>query len=124
MGPGTGGLLLWPLFGATNQLLAGLALTVLVFYLWRRKLPIWFAAVPAVVMLLLPGWAMIHQIVTDFIPNQKWLLVGFGVLIEVLQVWMIIEALLIWPRARGVLEEGAWEVGEASGATSPARAQH
>lgn len=123
-GPGTGGLLLWPLFGATNQLLAGLALTVLVFYLWRRKLPIWFAAVPAVVMLLLPGWAMIHQIVTDFIPNQKWLLVGFGVLIEVLQVWMIIEALLIWPRARGVLEEGAWEAGEASGATSPARAQH
>jgi carbon starvation protein len=75
-------------------------------------------------MLLLPGWAMIHQIVTDFIPNQKWLLVGFGVLIEVLQVWMIIEALLIWPRARGVLEEGAWEAGDASGATSPARAQH
>ena len=26
LGPGSGGLILWPLFGATNQLLAGLAL--------------------------------------------------------------------------------------------------
>ena len=34
--PGTGGLILWPLFGATNQLLAGLAFMVTVFYLWRR----------------------------------------------------------------------------------------
>lgn len=120
-GPGTGGLLLWPLFGATNQLLAGLALTVLVFYLWRRKLPVWFAALPAAVMLLLPGWAMVHQIVTDFIPNQKWMLVGFGILIEVLQIWMIVEAILIWPRAKGVLEEGAWETRDApEGATSPA----
>jgi len=31
--PGTGGLLLWPLFGATNQLLAGLAFMVIAFYL-------------------------------------------------------------------------------------------
>jgi len=32
---GTGGMMLWPLFGATNQLLAGLALMVTSFYLWR-----------------------------------------------------------------------------------------
>ena len=32
-GPGSGGLTLWPLFGATNQLLAGLAFMVIVFYL-------------------------------------------------------------------------------------------
>ncbi|MEX1224639.1 MAG: carbon starvation protein A, partial [Pirellulales bacterium] len=34
-GPGSGGLILWPLFGATNQLLAGLAFMVTLFYLWR-----------------------------------------------------------------------------------------
>ncbi|MAT15903.1 MAG: carbon starvation protein A, partial [Planctomyces sp.] len=39
---GTGGLILWPLFGATNQLLAGLAFMVIVIYLWRRNQPIWF----------------------------------------------------------------------------------
>jgi len=58
MGPGSGGMILWPLFGATNQLLAGLAFMVTVFYLWRRNKPIWFAAAPMVVMLIMPAWAM------------------------------------------------------------------
>ena len=37
---GKGGLILWPLFGATNQLLAGLAFLVITFWLWRRSLPV------------------------------------------------------------------------------------
>ena len=54
-GPGSGGLILWPLFGAVNQLLAGLAFMVMVFYLLRRNQPIWFAVIPMVVMLIMPG---------------------------------------------------------------------
>jgi len=104
-GPGSGGLILWPLFGATNQLLAGLALVVLVFFLLRRNLPIWFAAVPMVLMLIMPGWAMIYQIFNDFLPNRSWLLLAFGSAILVLQIWMVVEAILMWPRAKGVLEE-------------------
>ena len=104
-GPGSGGLILWPLFGATNQLLAGLAFMVLVFYLWRRGKPVWFAAIPMVIMLIMPGWAMIHQIVYDFYPNGKWHLLAFGLAIQALQIWIIIEAILMFPRARGVLEE-------------------
>ncbi len=104
-GPGTGGLILWPLFGATNQLLAGLAFVVLVFYLMRRNLPIWFAAIPMVLMLVMPGWAMLHQILNDFWPNRSWLLLAFGIAILTLQVWMVVEAILMWPRAKGVLEE-------------------
>lgn len=103
--PGKGGLILWPLFGATNQLLAGLAFMVLAFYLLRRKLPVWFAAVPMMAMLLVPGWAMLHQIFADFVPTKNWLLVGFGVVILGLQLWMVSEAILVWPKARGVLEE-------------------
>ena len=34
---GKGGLLLWPMFGATNQLLGGLAFLVITFFLWRRR---------------------------------------------------------------------------------------
>ncbi len=104
-GPGSGGLILWPLFGAVNQLLAGLALLVLVFYLLRRGLPVWFAAAPMLVMLVMPGWAMAWQIKNDFLPGEKWLLLAFGVMILGLQVWMAIEALLVLPKARGVLEE-------------------
>ena len=104
-GPGSGGLILWPLFGATNQLLAGLAFMVLVFFLLRRNLPVWFAIPPMILMLIMPGWAMLHQIQYDFWPNRSWLLLVFGGAILALQIWMVIEAIIMWPRARGVLEE-------------------
>ncbi len=104
-GPGAGGLILWPLFGATNQLLAGLAFMVIVFYLARRNLPIAFAVVPMVLMLILPGWAMVEQIRCDFWPARNWPLLGFGVAILTLQFWMALESLWMWPRLRGVLEE-------------------
>lgn len=108
-GPGTGGLILWPLFGATNQLLAGLALLVLVFYLARRGLPVLFAAAPMALMFVMPFWAMADQIAGDFWPNraEKWPLLVFGLVILGLQVWMAVEALLVWPKARGVVEPPA-----------------
>ena len=102
-GPGTGGLLLWPLFGATNQLLAGLALMVLVFFLLRRNLPVWFAALPMLLMLVVPGWGMLYNILFQW--NDEPMLFAFGAVILALQLWMIIEAVLMWPRVRGVLEE-------------------
>ncbi len=105
---GTGGLLLWPLFGATNQLLAGLAFLVITFWMWRRKLPVWFVAIPMLFMLILPGIAMSLQIFRgedSFLATQNWLLVGVGLGTMVLQIWMIIEAVMAWPKAKGVLED-------------------
>ncbi len=43
---GKGGLILWPLFGATNQLLGGLAFLVITFWMWRRNLPVYFCGHP------------------------------------------------------------------------------
>lgn len=115
--PGTGGLILWPLFGATNQLLAGMALMVTVFYLWRRKQPIWFAAVPMGIMIIFPLWALSWQLFNPVSgwwghPNPKtgdmehnYLLFGIGLTVLGLQIWMIVEGLLTWRRAKGVLEE-------------------
>jgi carbon starvation protein len=107
-GAGSGGLILWPLFGATNQLLAGLAFMVTVFYLWRRNKPIWFAAVPMVIMLIMPGWALLWQMFngdSGWLWAGKYLLCGISSLIMGLQGWMVVEALLMLPRARGVLED-------------------
>ena len=106
--PGKGGLILWPLFGATNQLLAGLAFLVLVFYLTRRGLPVLFALVPAVAMTILPSIALMWQLFNSesgWVHHEQWLLVGFAVAILALQVWMVIECTLLYPRIRGVLEE-------------------
>ena len=104
-GPGSGGLILWPLFGAINQLLAGIAFLVIAFYLIRHNKPVWFLALPMVLMLVLPAWAMVHNIVFKYAPAGQWLLVGMGVLVELLQVWLIAEAVLMWRRAKGVLPE-------------------
>ena len=107
---GKGGLILWPLFGATNQLLAGLAFLVVLFWMRRRNLPTWFIVLPASFMLLLPATAMSLQLfagknawLTGESPN--YLLSGIGLLTLALQAWMIVEAVVAWPRAQGVLEE-------------------
>ncbi|PQO44448.1 carbon starvation protein A [Blastopirellula marina] len=115
--PGTGGTVLWPLFGAMNQLLAGLALMVTAFYLWRRNQPIWFIMLPMIAMLALPGLAMYIQVFGEngyantlydeqgqLIINQVVLMV-LGVAVLILQAWMVFEAFLMWPRVKGVLEE-------------------
>lgn len=49
---------LWPLFGATNQLLAALALVTLTVFLRSRKIPMIFAAIPAAVMIAMPMTAL------------------------------------------------------------------
>ncbi len=105
---GTGGLILWPLFGAINQLLAGLALMVTAFYLWRRGRPVWFIVVPLSAMLVMPPWAMGWQMFNSesgWYVKQNYLLLSIGGAVMVLQVWMVIEGLLVWRKAKGVLEE-------------------
>ena len=101
-GPGSGGLILWPLFGATNQLLAGLAFMVIAFYLIRHSKPIWFLVVPGVLMLILPAWAMWIQIF-GWVRDGTWELVALGLVIETLQIWMLIEGIIMWRKAKGVL---------------------
>jgi carbon starvation protein len=104
---GTGGLILWPLFGATNQLLGGLSFLVVGFYLWRRSKPIYFLALPLVFMLVMPAWAMLMSLPNWINPSQgdpNWVVVNIAIATLVLEGWMIVEALALWPRVKGVLE--------------------
>ncbi|WP_417379502.1 carbon starvation protein A [Gimesia sp.] len=108
-GPGSGGLILWPLFGATNQLLAGLAFMVIVFYLRRRNKPIIFALVPMIVMLIMPAWAMLWNMFNSSsgwaYSADEWYLFLFGLVVIALQIWMMVEGLLVWSKSRGHLEQ-------------------
>ncbi len=108
---GTGGLILWPLFGATNQLLGGLAFLVILFWMRQQGMKLWFVAIPALFMLVLPAWAMGYQIFGQAIGSEQswieqgqWLLVGIGLLSIALEIWMLVEAVMAWKRARGVIE--------------------
>lgn len=102
--PGKGGLVLWPLFGATNQLLAGLALMVAVIFLARRSKPLASVMIPMFIMLLMPAWAITYDLFFNWLPEGKVLLSGFGFSILALQIWMVIEGVLVWNRCHGVLE--------------------
>jgi len=108
---GKGGLILWPLFGATNQLLAGLSFLVITFYLWRRGRTVWFLVIPMIFMLIMPIWAMTYQLF--FAPGwliaekPNMLLGSIGLATIGLEIWMIIEAIKLFPKAKGILEENA-----------------
>lgn len=121
---GQGGLILWPLFGATNQLLGGLSFLVITFYLWRRSKPVWFLVLPTLFMLIMPMWAMIWQLFIgdaetgSWFSRGEWILVGIGVATIALEIWMVIEAVLMFPRVKGVMERG----GEAIPQEQPAGA--
>ena len=66
--PGVDGVLvpawkaIWPLFGATNQLLAALALLTFVVFLKASKVSYGFALLPAVVMIVMPMTALVMMV--------------------------------------------------------------
>ncbi|UCE49595.1 MAG: carbon starvation protein A, partial [Phycisphaerales bacterium] len=91
---GKGAMVLWPLFGSANQLLAALALLLVTLYLKRKGgMKFVVTAVPCVIMLVITTWAMVRKEL-DFINQSKWLLVVISGVIFSLALWMTIEALL------------------------------
>jgi carbon starvation protein len=91
---GTGALTLWPLFGASNQLLAGLALLVITVYLHTQKKPIIYTGIPMLFMVAMTGWSMIANSI-DFFQARNWLLFIVNAIIVIFVLWMIVEVIRI-----------------------------
>ncbi len=91
---GKGALTLWPLFGAVNQLLAGLALLIITVYLKKKGSNALVAGIPMVFMISMTGYAMILNIL-DFTRKGNILLLLIGLVVLVLELWMIGEAVFV-----------------------------
>ncbi len=91
---GKGALVLWPLFGSVNQLLAGLALLIITVYLKRKNKPLFYVAIPLVFMVVMTGFAMAYNIL-DFFHKRNILLLLIGIAVFILEIWMVIEAMVV-----------------------------
>lgn len=91
---GTGGLVLWPIFGVTNQLLASLTLVVLTAWQSRRGKPVLPTLIPLILLTGIVGWAAIQQmsglLAQETLPWHQITVLGFGM---ILQVWMLFEGI-------------------------------
>ncbi|HBT39791.1 MAG: Carbon starvation protein CstA [Thermotoga sp. 50_1627] len=90
---GKGALKLWPVFGALNQLLAGLALMIATVYLAKKRKPIWPTLLPMIFMLIATIWATALNI-RNYYLARNWLLVFIAVVTLIIAVWMIVEAFI------------------------------
>lgn len=81
----TGGYkVIWPVFGASNQLIATLALFVVTVYLLGIKAKRWYTFIPAIIMLVVTQSALVYQLFWMYFPNGQWVLALVAVLLMVL----------------------------------------
>ncbi len=101
---GKGALTLWPLFGATNQTLAALALIVATVYLKAKGGLKWLVpGIPAVFMSVMTAWALVLN-QTKFLSGHKTLLVVLNAVILLISVWIAIEGLVKFLTIKGTGE--------------------
>ena len=82
---------LWQLFGTTNQLTAGLALSVIAVWVTRRGRNPVAVLVPLAFLLVMTSWALIVNLVR-FVEAEQWVLAPLDAIIFVLAIWLMVEA--------------------------------
>ncbi|MBQ25419.1 carbon starvation protein A [Alcanivorax sp.] len=95
---GSGGLLIWPLFGTTNQLLAGLTLLVITIMLVKRGRPAIYTLAPLVFLLVMTLFALLIQL-KSFYEKQDWFLLGLDLVVLVAALLVTLECTAALKRA-------------------------
>ncbi|MGI6131889.1 MAG: carbon starvation protein A [Bacillota bacterium] len=90
---------IWPLFGATNQLLAGLALLTVTVYLAENNKPTQYTMLPMIFMIFMTTWGMVGNL-RNYIAAGNTLLAVIDGIIIVLELWMIVEAINVLGRVK------------------------
>ncbi|WP_288373272.1 carbon starvation protein A [uncultured Marinobacter sp.] len=101
---GSGGLLIWPLFGTTNQLLAGLTLLVVTVMLVRRGSPSIFTLAPLVFVLAMTLFALVIQL-NGFYQKGDWFLFGLDIVVLVAAILVTLECAAALKRAKAEVRE-------------------
>jgi len=87
---GKGGLILWPLFGTTNQLVAGVTLLVVSVWLRQQGRPYIYTLAPMIFVSIATIASMLGEVRGYFMDfSERWLLAIMASVILALDVWVI-----------------------------------
>ncbi|MGE0160591.1 MAG: carbon starvation protein A [Gemmatimonadales bacterium] len=103
---GGGALIIWPLFGTSNQLLAALTLMVLTVFLIKLRRPILPVVIPLLFVLVVTIPALILQL-GNFWRAENYLLVFMDLVILGASLMVLLEAVAAFGRARKEVASGA-----------------
>ncbi|MBS9402396.1 carbon starvation protein A [Halomonas sp. TRM85114] len=101
---GSGGMIIWPLFGTTNQLLAGLTLLVVTVMLVRLRRPMWFTLVPLCFLLVMTIGALLLQLRSFYDQGNYFLLI--------LDIVVLVAAIMVALECAQALRRARTEMGE------------
>ncbi|BBN82451.1 carbon starvation protein A [Pseudoalteromonas sp. A25] len=88
---GSGGMIIWPLFGSTNQILASLTLLVISVYLIKLGRPAKYTLIPMSFVLLMAFFAGVIKL-QEYYQQGNWLLVILDIIVLVVSVLVMLEA--------------------------------
>ncbi|WLP93328.1 carbon starvation protein A [Psychrobacter sp. M13] len=94
---GAGGMIIWPLFGTTNQLMAALTLMIVTVILLRKGKTVWYTLAPLCFLLVMTLFALLIQLKT-FYDDGNWLLIIMDLVILIASVLVTLESFSVLRR--------------------------
>lgn len=88
---GSGGMIIWPLFGTTNQLMAALTLMIVTVILLRNGKTVWYTLAPLSFLLVMATFALLLQLKT-FFTDGNWLLIFLDIVILIATIMVAFES--------------------------------
>jgi carbon starvation protein len=90
---------IWPLFGSTNQILAGLTLLVITVMLIKLGRPARYTMLPMIFVLVISFWAGVVKLL-EFFRDGNYLLVVIDAIVLVTSLLVMLEAVSVITRFR------------------------
>ena len=90
---GRGGLSIWPLFGATNQMLAALSLVTISLYLVRNKRNFLPFLIPTIFVIGITTLGLFLNIQNFYLKNNFFLML-LSIVLSLIEIWVILEVSL------------------------------
>ncbi len=95
--PGDGGTLIWPVFAASNQILAAMTLIVISVYLIKLGRPAKYLIAPTVFILFMASWGGAWYVMS-YVNSGQWLLVIIQAAVMVSSIFIVLEAWSVYSK--------------------------